>query len=72
MGESLNLTRLSSEQAHFLLAKQLFNVSLPDTAQNTSTQALRCRAEMLSTEDGGVFLLLCSAKPTAFYKHIKH
>lgn len=72
MGESLTLTRLSSEQARFLLAKQLFNVSLRDTAQNTSTQALRHRAEMLSTEDGGMFLLLCLAKLTAFYKHIKH
>lgn len=72
VGESLNLTCLSSEQARFLLVKQLFNVSLRDTAQNTSTRALRRRAEMLSTEDGGMFLLLCSAKPPAFYKHIKH
>lgn len=29
-------------------------------------------AEMLSTEGCGTFLLLRSAKPPAFYKHIKH
>ena len=35
-------------------------------------RALRRRAEMLSTGGRGTFLLLCSAKPPAFYKHIKH